>query len=206
MTEIKRYMTPVFRASFPNVREAREGMTGDDGKKGKPKYGISAIWTPSKFSESEKKQWRTLRQAINAICLERFKKGEKDLPANYKHGLRDGAEKEELEGYGAGTKFANLTTMQRPGVVRADRTPISIEEMDDEVYPGCYMRATVTIYTYNNKGKGYAIGLMNLQKVKDGPRLDSRVNAEQDFVEDVDSSWLDEDEDAVGSVDEEFLD
>jgi len=196
MAEIKRYVTPVFRVSFPNVFEARSV----DG--GAPKFGVSAIWTPSKFTDKEKVLWKAILGALNTEAQSRFKKKFKDLPANIKRGLRDGSEKPDMEGYGEGTKFASLTTKMRPGIVARDgKTKISVEEGNaDEIYAGCYCRATVTVYGYDNKGKGLALGLMNLQKVKDGPRLDSRTDASADFEDDLedgeeDDNLLDEDED-----------
>lgn len=195
MAEVKRYVTPVFRLSFPALFEA----SSYDG--GPAKYGLSAVWTPSKFSDADKKRWKALMGALDAKSKEAFKKAWKDLPANIKRGIRDGAEKADLEGYGEGTKFANVTTKMRPGVIDASKNPIGPEEGNtDDVYPGCYCRATVTVYSYDNKGKGVALGLMNVQKVADGERLDSRTDAAEDFEDDIDDAWLEQDED------DEFLD
>ncbi len=202
MAEVKRYRTPVFRASFPHLFVSESMEEG-----GAKKYGVSAVWTPKKFTDKEKKLWKTLMGALDAESKSKFKKAWKDLPANFKKGVRDGAERADMEGYGEGTRFANLTTKMRPGVVDASKDPITIEEGNtDEVYPGCYCRATVTVYSYSNKGKGVALGLMNLQKVKDGPRLDSRTDAAEDFEDDIEEAWLEdadfEDEDGDDGEDE----
>lgn len=194
MAEIKRYTTPVFRASFPQLAEAK----GVDG--GEPKFGLSAIWTPSKFTEKEKGLWKTILKALDDESQRCFKKAYKALPGNVKKGLRKGDEKPELGGYGEGTIFANLTTKMRPGVIDRDKNPIAPEDLKEEIYPGCYCRATVTVYSYDNKfGKGLALGLMNLQKVKDGERLDNRTDAAEDFEDDLEDgeeedNLLDEDE------------
>ncbi|RUQ67371.1 DUF2815 family protein [Brucella abortus] len=211
MAEIKRYVTPVFRLSFPSLFEA----SSYDG--GEPKYGCSAIWTPGKFTEKDKARWKEIMGALDAEAKARFKKAWKDLPSNIKRGVRDGAEK-SLEGYGEGTRFASLTTKMRPGVVDAERRTIAKDdkereklEADDKpvadavgseaIYPGCYCRATVTVYSYDNKGKGVALGLMNIQKVADGERLDSRTDASEDFEDDIDEAWLDQDEGDAGGED-----
>ncbi len=192
MAEVKRYLTPVFRLSFPALFEA-ESYDG-----GPPKYGCSAVWNPSKFSDKDKKLWKAIKAAMDQASMERFKKKIADLPANFKVGLRDGAEKADLEGYGEGTQFANLTTKMRPGVIDKSKAKIGPEEGNaEEIYPGCYCRATVTVYSYDNKGKGVALGLMNVQKVADGERLDSRTDAEDDFDEDLDDAWLEEDDDPL---------
>lgn len=198
MAEVKRYLTPVFRLSFPSLFE-KSAMD----EKSKAKYGLTAVWTPAKFSEADKKRWRTILGALDAESKLRFKKAWKDLPANFKPGIRDGAEKADLLGFGEGTKFASVTSMMRPGVVDKDRDPISSEEPHsnaDEIYPGCYCRATVTVYSYDNKGKGVALGLMNVQKIADGERLDSRTDAADDFEEGIDDECMDS-EASDGEVD-----
>ncbi|MEE9592026.1 MAG: ssDNA-binding protein [Thermoplasmata archaeon] len=197
MAEIKRYLTPVFRLSFPALFESQSYDGGPE------KYGLSAVWTPSKFTDKDKRLFREILSAMSAESESRFKKPLKELPPNYKRGIRDGGEKADLEGYGEGTRFANISSKMRPGVVDADRAEISPEEGNaEEIYPGCYCRATVTVYSYDNKGKGVALGLMNVQKITDGGRLDSRTDASEDFEEEVDGAWLDEDED---QIDDEFL-
>lgn len=198
MSEIKRYVTPVFRLSFPNLFEP-ESFNG-----GPSKFGLTALWTPASFSEKDKERWRAMLGAMDAASKERFKMALKELPANYKRGIRDGAEKAELEGYGEGVKFASLTTKMRPGVVGpgSNNPPISQEEGNtDEIYPGCYCRATVNVYTYDNKGKGVALGLLNVKKVRDGDRLDSRTNAAEDFNDIEEDAFLDE-----GGDTDDFLD
>lgn len=196
--EVRRFTTPVFRLSFPNLFEARRADSDDPNSK--PKFGCSAIWTPASFSDKDKVLWKAIGAELNRVSLESFKKPWRDLPDNIKRGLRDGAAKDGLDGYGEGTKFANITTKNRPGVVNLAKEAIGPEHGNaDEIYPGCYCRATVNVYSYGtkpgSKGKGVAIGLFNIQKVKDGPRLDNRVAAEDDFDEDLDSQWLDGDGD-----------
>ncbi len=195
--EIRKYTTPVFRLSFPHLFVAQK-MEGDDNSK--PKYGCQAIWTPAKFTPREKELWRAILGALDAEAKKTFKRAWKELPSNIKRGLRNGNEKDGLEGYGDGTRFASLTSKMRPGVIgnkkdeAGDWIVIHPDEgNEDEIYPGCYCRATVTVYSYNNKGKGVALGLRNIQKIKDGPRLDSRADAQDDFDEEVDSAWMDED-------------
>lgn len=208
--EIKKYTTPVFRLSFPHLFVAQK-MSDDDNST--PKFGCQAIWTPSKFTPAEKEQWKKILSALDDASKAAFKKPWKELPANVKRGLRNGNEKEGLEGYGEGTRFASLTSKMRPGVVSITKDDdgnyikISPDEGNaDEIYPGCYCRATVTVYSYDNKGKGVAIGLRNIQKIKDGARLDSRVDANEDFDEEVDSAWLDSEESTGGDAEDEDFD
>lgn len=195
-----RFITPVFRMSFPNLYTPRR--SDQDDPNSKLKFGCSAVWTPSKFTDREKQLWKAILGELHRVSKEAFKKPWNELPDNIKRGLRDGSAKEGLEGYGPGTRFANLTSNNRPGVIGKDGvTKIGPEYGNgEEIYPGCFARATVNVYAYGlkpgSKGKGVAIGLFNIQKIKDGPRLDSRVAAEDDFDEEIDSAWLDEDEES----------
>ena len=58
----------------------------------------------------------------------------------------------------------------------------------DEVYSGCYGRASITFCVYNYKNgmsKGIGCYLNNLQKVSDGEPLGGmRASAEEDFADD----------------------
>jgi hypothetical protein len=208
-TERKRFLTPPFVLSFPSLWVAKAPEEGE----GKPKFGATGIWTPAKFTDSDKKLWAAIRAELDVVALANFGKAWNKLPDNIKRGLRDGAAKEDVAGYGPGTRFANMTTLNRPGVIGPppDKMDIGPEhDNEDLIYPGCICRARVSIWAYGGKGskqskyKGVGIGLLNLQKLKDGERLDNRVAAGDDFDEDVDSEWLDApDDDADNDGDDE---
>lgn len=179
-------LTPVFRVSFPSVFEASsyEG--------GAPKFSVCAVWEPAKFTAKDKELWKAMQDLADKVSVDKFKKKLAALPANFKKPFRDGEEKADLVGFGAGKIFSNLSSKMRPGLIFLDRTPITDPE---DFYPGCYARATITAYAYDNVGKGVALGLQNLQKIKDGERLDSRTNPEDDFGgEGVDDQWLEDGE------------
>lgn len=159
----RKVKTAEFRASFCNVFEAK----GFDG--GEPKFSIAMIF-PKDADLSE------LRAIAKEAVREKF--GDK-APANLRSPFRDGAEKGELEGYGDGVIFVNASSKQQPGIVDAKLQRVMSR---DEFYAGCYARATVTAYAYDQKGnKGVAFGLHNLQKLRDGERLDGKAAAEKDF-------------------------
>jgi hypothetical protein len=176
-------ITPVFRVSFPKVFEP-ESYNG-----GAAKYSVAAIWDPEKFTTAEKKQWQAILDLCDEVSMERFKKKMSALPGNFKKAIRDGAEKAELAGYGEGKLFANLSSKIRPGLIDRNKAPI-LDASD--FYPGCYARATVAAYSYDqNGGRGVALGLQNLQKIAEGDRLDSRTDATDDFSDygDDDDRW-----------------
>jgi hypothetical protein len=182
MAERLKVVTPPFRVSFPAVFEPSSYQGGD------PKYSVVGLFYPDKFTEADKKTWASMQAIADAASKDKFKKAVKDLPGNFKKPIRSGAEKEHLEGYNVpGCMFATFSSKQRPGIVDRNKQPILTEE---DFYPGCWARATITAYPYDNVGKGVAFGLQNLQKVADGERLDSRTDAQEDFEDDIDDKWL----------------
>ena len=56
----------------------------------------------------------------------------------------------------------------------------------DEVYSGCWGRASINFFPFNTSGnKGIGVGLNNIQKLKDDERLGAaRASAESDFGDD----------------------
>ncbi len=199
---VKVLHTPIFRVNFCNVFEARTG----DFEGSEPKYGLTAVFDPSKFSEKDKERWKAMQGLANEVSVQRFGKPVKDLSANFKRPIRDGAEKEGLDGFGAGKKFTNLTTKRKPGIIDG-RTKERIVDDPDAFYSGCYARATIVCYGYDNKGKGIAFGLNNLQKVADGARLDGGGDPAKDFAEveltAEDEAWLEEQDGATSSEDDD---
>ncbi len=50
-----------------------------------------------------------------------------------------------------------------------------------DVYSGCYVRANINFFPYNNQSKGIGCGLNGVQKIEDGEPLTMRVTAEEAF-------------------------
>ena len=178
--------TPPFRLSFPNVfaPSSYEGSA--------PKYSISMLFYPEKMNPKQAKLFKALESAAENAVRDHFKiaKGKK-LPGNLKMPLRDGDEKPDLDGYGDGCRFASASSKMKPGVIDLDGIEIDDPE---ELYAGCWCRATLTVYAYDNIGKGAAFGLYNLQKVADDDSFSSRTSAEDDFADD---DWDDDDLDGM---------
>ncbi len=166
-------VTPPFRVSFPQVFTPKSFQEGAD-----PKFSVMAVWDPSDFGSAEEAQWAAFLEAIDAASVKKHGKPIADLPASFRRPFRDGKEKEHLGGFEEGMLFATLSTKVRPGVIDRNMQPI-IEASD--FYAGCYARATVSAYGYDNVSKGVAVGLHNLQKVGEGEPLDGRTKAEDDF-------------------------
>ena len=81
----------------------------------------------------------------------------------------------------AGNTFIRPTSKLQPGIVDGRLQPI-LEPKD--LYSGCYVRATLGIFTYEAEGnRGVSFGLRNVQKLADGPALAGGASrAEDDFT------------------------
>lgn len=181
MAERKAVFTPPFRVSFPNVFKPSSFQGGD------PKYSLVMLFYPAKFTEAHKKSWAELGKIANEACQEKFKKLIKDLPDNFRKPFRKGEEKEHLDGYGPGCVFFSASSKQQPGVIDRNKMPVA----EADLYPGCWARASVSAFAYDNKGKGVAFGLHNIQKLGEGENFSGRLAAEEDFGDNVDDVFPD---------------
>lgn len=173
-------VTPEFRLSFPAVWEPKAGPDG-----GEEKYRIVMLFPKTEDIKALKKL------AYDAIA-EKWGADKGKWPANLRNldlgkflstsgkdgwPFRDG-DAQSLDGY-AGCVSVSATSKQAPGVVDRKLKPI-IDK--DELYAGCYCRASVTAFAYDKAGnKGVSFGLQNIQKIRDGESFSGRSRAEDDF-------------------------
>jgi hypothetical protein len=181
MAERKAVFTPPFRVSFPNVFRPTSYQGGD------PKYSIVMLFYPANFNDKHKAAWKDVGRIANEAAIEAFKKPLKELPDNFRKPFRKGEEKAHLDGYGEGCIFFSASSKQAPGVI--DRNKANVLEQD--FYPGCWARASISAFAYDNKGKGVSFGLHNLQKLGEGENFSGRVAAEEDFGDNVDDVFPD---------------
>jgi hypothetical protein len=185
-----RLLTPPFRVSFPQVFEKASFNNGT------PRYSLTALFFPKAFTDKDKEKWRTILTKLNEVALEAFKKSYKDLQKmqGYKLPFHPGNEK-DYEGYGdADMRFCSLANSKRKPQIIDFRTgnPITSENAE-EFYAGCWARASVNPYAFNNIGKGLALGLGNLQKLKDDKSFEGFTSAEDDFGDDDASDFVGDD-------------
>lgn len=115
------------------------------------------------------------------------------IPGQYRGPLCDGDAMEEPQPEYEGCYYLTAKTSRKPQVVDLDRDDIYD---DEEVYPGCYVRATIVFFPYNNEGKGVGCLLNNVQKLADGDRIGgSAASAAEDF--DDDDELEDDDDDLM---------
>jgi len=167
-TAATKVVTGKVRFSYANIWEPKS-ING-----GEPKYSVSLV-----IPKSDKKTLADINAAIEAAKEEGKSKFGGKIPANLKLPLRDGdVDRPDDDAY-ANSYFINANSKDRPGVV--DKAVKTILDQD-EVYSGCYGRASITFYAFNSNGnRGIACGLQNLQKITDGEPLSGRSRAENDF-------------------------
>lgn len=142
-----------------------------------PKYSVCLL-----IPKSDKDTLSRIKKAIVAAQDQGRSKWGGKLPANLKMPLRDGdAERADDHPEYKDHYFLNASSKQKPGIVDKQLNPIIDSE---EVYSGCYARASINFYAFDKAGnKGIACGLNNVQKISDGDYLGGRSRAEDDFEE-----------------------
>jgi len=168
-------ITPVFRVSYPNVFKPRFNKLNN-----KMEYSIEALFDKNADLSG-------LKKAAEEACVKEFGPDKTKWPKKLRSPFKDQADKaKEVDGkevladsYTRGAMFLSLKSNQKPGLVNQ-----STEDIIDETefYAGCYARAYVTCYAYNQVGNaGVNFGLQHIQKVKEGDPLGSRVKVEDAF-------------------------
>lgn len=174
-------ITGLVRFSYVNIFRSRAFREGQDAK-----YSICLL-----IPKSDKATLDKIQDAMDtAIEQGVTSKWGGKTPKNLKLPLRDGDEEraDEAPEY-EGMMFLNANSNQKPGIIDRDRNEILD---DEEVYSGCWGRASINFYPFDSNGnRGVGVGLNNIQKLKDGERLGAaRASAEADFSDD----WQDADD------------
>ena len=136
---------------------------------GKPKYSVCLLIPKEDLATVD-----AVREAIRsayAAGKAKLQGNSKSVPplGAIKTPLRDGDAEHPGESPYAGCFFLNANNTIRPQIVDAECQPILDQE---DVYSGCYGRASISFYVFNvNGNRGIACGLNSLQKLRDGDRL-----------------------------------
>lgn len=174
-------VTDLVRFSFLNVFTPKAIEPG-----GEEKYSVSLI-----IRKDDAKTLAKINKVIELLKEQAKQKFGGKIPANFKLPLRDGDTERDDEAY-RGCYFVNASAKTKPGVVDANLNAILDPE---QVYSGCYGRASVNFYLFDKSGnRGIACGLNNLQKLKDGEHLGGRMPADVDFGDGFGESFADNDD------------
>lgn len=163
------------RLSFPNIHEPR-GMKNADGSIGKVQFSAVALLNKKEHAEVIAQ----IEKLTERTALEKFGK-----KVTLKHTpLRDGADKEDVEGYGDDIMFITAKSEQRPAVVDRDKTPLV--KADAKPYAGCYVNMGISLFAYSHQtgGKGVSASLRWVQFVRDGASFGAgRVDVDKEIEE-----------------------
>jgi hypothetical protein len=160
-------LTGMARLAFANVLKPAENLNGE------LKYSCVLLFAPDDPTIPLLK-----KAAGNAI---KAKWGDK-VPSSLRNPVRDGNEK-EWAGF-PGHLYISPTSATRPGIVDQRAKPVDSPET---IYSGCWVRADVNAFAYDNKGnKGASFGLNNLQVLGDDDAFTGRQKAESVFAPVVD--------------------
>lgn len=150
--EIQPILTPVFRVSFPNVFTTAKGPDGKD----TGKFSLTMLY-------GDDADLGELKAGASRAATKKFGA---NIPGNLKNPFRKGSEKPDLPGYGDdNVTFVKATSTIQPELLDRNRQPITDPR---DFYAGCYARAFVVPFGYDNVGKGVSFGLRSIQKVADG--------------------------------------
>lgn len=177
------------RFSYLNVFEPKAHKDGDT-----PKYSATLI-----IRKDDKDTISKIKNAINAAKAAYTEKTGKKLSADLKTTLHDGdgVMPNKGEEYGPECKGAyvmSVSSKQPPLIVYSDRTPITDPR---ELFSGCYGRAVLNFYVYNNSGNvGVSAGLNGLMKLYDGEPLGGAVVTDKTWED----GWTDDDDDNLDDL------
>lgn len=173
--KVEEVVTAEFRVSWPNVLKPRPDQNG------KLKYSLVALFSPgANLSVLQ----RLELEAGSAL----WGRDRKAWPPKYKNPFKDQKDLgKTIEGKWvlypgsvAGAIYMNFSANSEypPTLLGPDAQPI-IEP--SKFYAGCYARAVVSAFAYDNVGQGVSFNLAHVQKTKDGEPLTSRSKPENFF-------------------------
>lgn len=177
-------VTGKVRFSYANIFEAKAPQGGGD-----PKYSVTLLIPKSDTATLDKIK-DAMAEARENFCK---RNGANALPAKPNHTLHDGdGVRDSGDPYGPECKDCYVITVSsknKPVIVDAFRNEITDP---GEVYSGCYGRAAINFYGYNQNGKkGISAGLLSIQKLHDGDPFGT-VGSASDFDDDYNDGGADD--------------
>lgn len=174
------YVTDALTFSYAQVWEAKPNLSG------KLKY--SACLLLPKKNKDEKARWDAAILAAIEIGIKKKLFTRNQIPI-LKTPIRDGdyeikvGKRKKGQGY-EDNFFINANSNDAPAITKPQSNKAVPIIDQKEFYSGVIGRAIISFYAYDEGGsQGVAVGLNGCYKLKDGPRLDGRVDAVSVFDE-----------------------
>jgi hypothetical protein len=157
------------RLSFPNLFVPK-GFAGDPNSK--PAYSATFLLDKKVNAANI----AALKKAMDHAIREQWKG---KTPSGLKLGLRDGAEKEDTDGYGPDVMFVSARNDKKVFVVDGNLEQLSADS--GKPYAGCYVNAVVRAWAQDNKfGKRVNFALGNVQYLRPGEPFGEKMHAPED--------------------------
>jgi len=152
------------RLSFPSLFETEEYKGVDTGK-----YAASFLIDKSAT------QGKELAALVKEVAEQAFGS---PVPKKVEYCIKDGDDT-EYDGY-EGMWAIKANTKKRPILVDRNKSPVT--EDDDVLYAGCYVNASLEVYSLDNQyGKRVGCQLNGIQFVRDGDSFGARNDSLDDF-------------------------
>lgn len=176
---------PNVRLSYPNLFRAKAFSAPRPGEQPpKPKFSAAALID----KKTQASLIKLIQDGQKSVAEEKWGVGK--VPKAVKYCLRDGSEKDDIDGYGAGIMFLNASSDKPVPVVNRDLSALS--EASGKPYAGCYVVMLIRLWAQDNQsGKRVNAALRVVQFAKDGePFGEGAVNIEKELkpIEDEGSS------------------
>lgn len=173
------------RFSYVTLAQPKASEVGAE-----PKYSL-VLLIPKSDTATIKKIKAAIAEAADAF---RARNGAASLPAQPMNPLHDGdgTKPNSGEPYGAeckGCYVMNASNKIKPLMLDSFKNEITDP---NEIYSGCFGRASINFYGYSNRRKGIGCGLLGVQKLHDGDPLGGTMATADDFDDDF------EDDDLLG--------
>lgn len=177
------------RFSYAWFHEPKIDEKKIDKKTGKPEEMYTGMIMVPKADKAAKAM---IEAAVRAAADTKIPN--KSIPSMWSLPLRDGDEEWEEKGeHMKGHWFFNCKSKRKPDVAGTERDMDNklVRLSKDEFKSGDYGRVTVNFYYFENETKGIAVGLGNVQKLKDGEPLGNSSSADTDFDDDMEAGFAD---------------
>jgi len=159
-------ITPTFRVSYPHVFKPSFNQLAK-----REQYDVQMLFDKI----TDKAALQPMIKLVNDMIAWKW-----GSPTGIKKPFVDGDTKAEKNPAYKGKILISSWSKNQPGVVdMTGKHPITQE---DEIYGGCWARAQLNAYCYEQAGqKGVNFGLLHIQKIKDGEPFGNRTRAEDAF-------------------------
>ena len=169
-------ITPTFRLSYPNVWAPKFNQLAK-----REQYDIQMLFDKATCKEA----LMPMVKLMNDLAI--WKWGSK--PAGFLNPFKDADTKRD----GAGVLWTDKNPAFKGMIVLSSWSKMPPGIMDstgknpitqhDEIYGGCYARAQLNAYAYEQgQNRGVSFGLLHIQKIKDGDSFGNRTRPEDAFT------------------------